>query len=107
VGEGGSNRARNSTGLFAGVLLVAALLGAFGGAGLRRVQEQGAAKDSALPTPVIIVSVGKLLRGGKDASAIRALTARLADSGFVVLDAQAVLAAPPALYLQAGQGAAR
>jgi hypothetical protein len=83
------------------------LISAFGGAGLRWVQEQGAAERSAVTAPVIIVSVGELLRGGSDAVAIRALTARLADGGFLVLDAQAVLAAPPALYLQAGQGAVR
>jgi hypothetical protein len=107
VAEGASNKARNSIGLFAGVLLAAAFVGAFGGAGLRWMQEQGAARASTGPTPVIIVSVGDLLRGGEDALAIRALTARLADGGFLVLDAQAVLAAPPALYLPAGQGAAR
>jgi hypothetical protein len=39
--------------------------------------------------------------------AIRALTARLADGGFLVLDAQAVLAAPDTLYLPFGQGAQR
>jgi hypothetical protein len=107
VGEGRSNKALKSIGLFAGVLLAAALVGAFGGAGLRWVQEQGAAEYAFGPAPVIIVSVGELLRGGQDAVAIRALAARLADSGFLVLDAQAVLAAPPALYLQAEQGAAR
>ena len=107
MAEGGSNKVRNSVGLSVAVVIVAALVGAFGGAGLRWVQQQGAAEASAVTAPVVILSVGELLRGGEDAVAIRAPTARLADGGFLVLDAQAVLAAPPVLYLQAGQGAAQ
>jgi hypothetical protein len=54
----------------------------------------------------MILSVADLLRGGTDPLEIRALADRLADGGFLVLDAQAVLAAPSELYLPAGPGTA-
>ena len=99
--------ATNRAGLVAALLLGAVMAGAVGGAGLRWIQERGVAEDPAVPPPVIILSVAELLRSGKDALEIRALADQLADGGFLVLDAQAVLAAPPALYLQAGQGTVR
>jgi len=103
VGEGGENRA----GLIAPLLLGAAMAGAVGGGGLRWIQDQGVADDPAVPPPVIILSVAELLRSGKDALEIRALADQLADGDFLVLDAQAVLAAPPERYLRARQGAVR
>ena len=49
--------------------------------------------------PVVILDLGQAVRAGKDAAAIRAMADRLAGAGLLVLDAQAVLAAPAALYL--------
>jgi hypothetical protein len=103
VGEGGSTHAGNRLGLVTGLLVAAAVSGAVGGTGVRLLQEWGFAGHPAARNPVIILSVADLLRGGKDALAVRALAGRLADGGFLVLDAQAVLAAPPELYLQAAE----
>ena len=106
MGEGRLANAPDSMGVIAGVLLTAALAGAFGGAVMQWVQASIFAAGEPASTPVMILSVGDLLRGGTDALEIRALADRLAESGFLVLDAQAVLAAPSQLYLQAGQGTA-
>ena len=103
MGEGGGNRA----GFVAALLLGAVMAGAVGGGGLRWIQDQGVADDPAVPPPVIILSVAELLRSGKDALEIRALADQLAAGGFLVLDAQSVLAAPPSLYLQPGHGTVR
>jgi hypothetical protein len=103
MGEGGFLNGRSRMGLTAGVLLTAVLAGAVGGAVMRWVQASNATTSEPASTPVIILSVADLLRDGKDALEIRALADRLAEGGFLVLDAQAVLAAPSALYLQAGQ----
>ena len=104
MGEGGANGAGSGLGLVAGLLMVVAVGALVGAAGLRWVQGLDSASERAASAPVIILSVADLVRGGKDALEIRALAKRLADGGFLVLDAQAVLAAPPGLYLQAGQG---
>jgi hypothetical protein len=85
--------------MLAVVLLVSALAGALGGAGLRAIQDRGGDETAALRPPVLVLSVAEALRAGQDAAAIRGLAQRLADGGFLVLDAQAVLAAPRALSL--------
>ena len=81
------------------VLVVSAIAGALGGAGLRALQDRGSEDATALRPPVLVLSVADALRAGRDATAIRGLAQRLADGGFLVLDAQAVLAAPRALSL--------
>ena len=81
------------------VLVVSAIAGALGGAGLWAIQDRGSDETAALRPPVLVLSVADALRAGRDATAIRGLAQRLADGGFLVLDAQAVLAAPRALSL--------
>jgi hypothetical protein len=105
VGEGDSQKAGNSVGL-AGVLVVAVLGGVVGAASLFLTQQRGEPANPTASTPVIILSVADRLRSGEDALAIRARADRLAAGGFLVLDAQAVLAAPPALYRPVGEGSA-
>jgi hypothetical protein len=106
VGERHSPKADKRLSFAAGTLLAAVLAGAFGGAALQSLRDTGVAGGQGPSTPVIILSVADLLRGGKNALEIRALADRLADGGFLVLDAQAVLAAPSELYLHAGPGTA-
>ena len=102
-----SARRRNLTrACVAAMLLAAALAGAIGGAGRIGSPKRGGDRCPA-PPPVIILSVADVLLAGRDAGQIRGLADRLADGGFVVLDAQAVLAAPDALYLPFGKGALR
>jgi hypothetical protein len=103
VGESGSILAGTRLGLVAWLLIGAVVGGAVGAAGLRLLQERVSADHAGDGAPMVIVSVADLVRGGKDALEIRALADRLADGGFLVLDTQAVLAAPSELYLQAGQ----
>jgi hypothetical protein len=91
----------------AAMLLAAALAGAIGGFGAHRLAERWLATDASPQPPVIVLSVADALLAGRDAGQIRGLAERLADGGFVVLDAQAVLAAPDTLYLPFGQGAQR
>ena len=91
----------------AAMLLAAALAGAIGGFGAHRLAESWLATDALTQPPVITLSVADALLAGLDAGQIRGLAERLADGGFVVLDAQAVLAAPDALYLPFGKGAPR
>jgi hypothetical protein len=88
--------------MLAVVLLVSALAGALGGAGLRAIQDRGSDDTAALRPPVLVLSVADALRAGRDATAIRGLAQRLADGGFLVLDAQAVLAAPQELFVPKG-----
>ena len=91
----------------AAILLAAALAGAIGGFGGHRLAERWLETDATTQPPVIILSVADALLAGRDAGQIRGLAERLGDGGFVVLDAQAVLAAPDALYLPFGKGAPR
>ena len=104
MGEGFAKRAGGGTVFFAAVLLAAAVVGALGGAGLRWVHDGGAADDAPAAAPVIVLGIADLVRAGNDAAEIRALAERLAAGGFLVLDAQAVLAAPAELYLRPEQG---
>jgi hypothetical protein len=106
VGERHSPKADKRLSFAAGPLLAAVLAGAVGGAALQSIRDTGVAGGQGPSTPVIILSIGDLLRDGTDALEIRALADRLAEGGFIVLDAQAVLAAPSELYLHAGQGTA-
>ena len=105
MGEGDTQKAGNGVGL-AGVGLVAALGGVLGAGGVFLAQQRGEPANPTAATPVIILSVADRLRSGEDALAIRARADRLAAGGFLVLDAQAVLAAPPALYRPVGEGSA-
>jgi hypothetical protein len=89
------------------MLLAAALAGAIGGFGAHRLADRWLATDASRQPPVIILSVADALLAGRDAGQIRGLAERLADGGFVVLDAQAVLAAPNTLYLPFGKGPQR
>jgi hypothetical protein len=106
VGERHSPKADKRLSFADGTLLAAGLAGAVGGAALQSIQDSGVAGGEGPSAPVMILSVGDLLRDGTDALQIRVLADRLAESGFLVLDAQAVLAAPSELYLQAGPGTA-
>jgi len=84
------------------VLLVSAAAGAFSAAGLRLIDDGRPDRTWALRPPIIVLSVADALRAGQDAGDIRARARRLADGGVLVLDAQAVLAAPQALSVPNG-----
>ncbi|MFE8032861.1 hypothetical protein [Thiohalocapsa marina] len=87
------------------VLLLSVLGGALGSAVFQAVQAQLAAGMPPESPPLVILNLADAVRAGQDAAGIRAMAERLADGGFLVLDAQAVLAAPAALYLgQGGEG---
>lgn len=103
MGERHSPKADKRLSFAAGTSLAAVLAGAVGGAALQSIRDTGIAGGQGPSTPVMILSVAELLHGGTEALEIRVLADRLADGGFLVLDAQAVLAAPSGLYLQAGQ----
>ncbi|MFE8034502.1 hypothetical protein [Thiohalocapsa marina] len=88
-----------------GVVLLSILGGALGSAAFQAVQAHFVVEDASAPPPLVILNLADALRAGRDAAGIRAMAERLADGGFVVLDAQAVLAAPGELYLgQGGEG---
>ena len=93
--------------LNAAFLIGALLTGALGGIGSSQLAQGwlGPGIDERSQPPLIILSVADALMAGRDARQIRALAERLADGGFLVLDGQAVLAAPPELYLPLGEGA--
>lgn len=95
--------------LSAAVLIGALLAGAIGGIGASQLAEGwiGTGADERSQPPLIILSVADALMAGHDARQIRALAERLADGGFLVLDGQAVLAAPAELYLPLGEGTGR
>jgi hypothetical protein len=95
--------------LSAAWLFGALLAGAFGGIGSSQLAQGwlGPGADERSQPPLIILSVADAVMAGRDARQIRALAERLADGGFLVLDEQAVLAAPGELYLPLGEGAGR
>jgi hypothetical protein len=77
-----------------------ALAGVLGGLIGGLVADRLTALDQNDPAnPILVLSVADWLRSGQDGEAIRTLADGLADHGFLVLDHQAVLAAPEALYL--------
>ncbi|MBK1700214.1 hypothetical protein [Thiococcus pfennigii] len=67
--------------------------------------------ELALRPPVVLFDLAGAVRDrpperlGAAVAQARAQAERLAAGGFLVLDAQAVIAAPPELYLDAGAGA--
>jgi hypothetical protein len=75
------------------------------------VAERQLWRDLALRPPVVIFDLAATVGGGESSTLDARLAAerdrakRLAAGGFLVLDAQAVIAAPPELYLAAGAGA--
>jgi hypothetical protein len=93
-------------GLSTALVIGALLAGALGGILASPLTQGGmatGAEERAQP-PLVILSVADALMAGRDARAIRALAERFADGGFLVLDAQAVLAAPAELYLPLAEG---
>lgn len=87
------------------LLFGAVLVGAVVGLGISQKRLSALAWDAARQPPVVILSVADAIRAGLDAEQIRVFSERLADRGFLVLDAQAVLAAPAALSLSLGEEA--
>ncbi|WPL15727.1 hypothetical protein Thiowin_00644 [Thiorhodovibrio winogradskyi] len=77
-------------------VLTAVLGGLIGGL----VADRMAVNQDHPANSILVLSVADWLRGGQDGAAIRTLAERLAEHGFLVLDDQAVLAAPEALFLQ-------
>jgi len=95
--------------LTAGLLMTALLAGALGGVAASQLGQgwMGIGADSRAQPPLIMLSVAEAVMAGRDAREIRALAERFADAGFVVLDGQAVLAAPAELYLPLSKGVGR
>jgi hypothetical protein len=96
---------RSTPRLPAQVLALSVLSGALAAAAFQALEARLADDGADVQPPLIILDVAAAIAAGKDAAAIRATADRLADAGLLVLDAQAVLAAPTALYVpQAGAG---
>jgi len=95
--------------LSAAWLVGALLAGALGGIGSSQLAQGwlGPYADERSQPPLIIFSVADALMAGRDARQIRALADGFSDAGFLVLDGQAVLAAPGELYLPLSEGAGR
>ncbi|MEA3643526.1 MAG: hypothetical protein VBE63_26865 [Lamprobacter sp.] len=89
------------------LLFGAVLAGAVVGLGISQKRLAALAGDAARQPPVVILSVAEAVRAGLDAGQIQVFSERLAARGFLVLDAQAVLAAPAELSLPLGEKAGR
>ncbi|MBK1621532.1 hypothetical protein CKO42_24590 [Lamprobacter modestohalophilus] len=89
------------------LLFGAVLAGAVVGLGISQKRLAALAGDAARQPPVVILSVSEAVRAGLDAGQIRVFAERLAERGFLVLDGQAVLAAPAELYLPLSEGIGR
>ncbi|MBK5941856.1 hypothetical protein CCR96_21965 [Halochromatium roseum] len=89
------------------LLFGAVLAGAVVGLGISQKRLAALARDAAGQPPVIILSVSEAVRAGLDAGQIRVFAERLGERGFLVLDAQAVLAAPAELSLPMGEETGR
>ncbi len=89
------------------LLFGAVLAGAVVGLGISQKRLSVRAQDAARQPPVVILSVAEAVRAGLDAGQIRMFSERLAERGFLVLDAQAVLAAPAELSLPLGDEVGR
>ncbi|MBK5969339.1 MULTISPECIES: hypothetical protein [Thiorhodovibrio] len=100
MGEIGAKR----TSLSGASMAIPVLVGALGGLVGALVADRIAAEPDNQANLVVVLSVADWLRGGQDGEAIRTLAERLAEHGFLVLDDQAVLAAPEELYLQPTEG---
>ncbi|MFP4077019.1 MAG: hypothetical protein ACLFTD_11145 [Halochromatium sp.] len=86
------------------LLFGAVLAGAVVGLGISQKRLSALVGDTARQPPVVILSIADAIRTGLDAEQIRVFSERLAERGFLVLDAQAVLAAPAVLSLPLGEG---
>ncbi|MEA1052562.1 hypothetical protein U5801_22530 [Lamprobacter modestohalophilus] len=89
------------------LLFGAVLAGAVVGLGISQKRLAALAGDAARQPPVVILSVSEAVRAGLDAGQIRVFAERLGERGFLVLDEQAVLAAPAELYLPLSEGVGR
>lgn len=92
------------TSLSGASLAIPLLAGVLGGLVGALVADRMLAEPDDQSTPILVLSVADWLRSGQDGEAIRTLAERLADHGYLVLDDQAVLAAPEALYLPPTEG---
>ncbi|EIC24011.1 hypothetical protein [Thiorhodovibrio frisius] len=99
----GEMRAKR-TSLSGASMAIPVLVGALGGLVGALVADRMMAELDVQATPILVLSVADWVRGGQDGEAIRTLAERLAEHGFLVLDDQAVLAAPEELYLPPTEG---
>ncbi|EIC22798.1 hypothetical protein [Thiorhodovibrio frisius] len=100
MGEGKQDRSEWINPRLAIPVLTAVLGGLIGSL----VADRMAVNQDHQANPILVLSVADWLRGGQDGSEIRTLAEGLAEHGFLVLDDQAVLAAPEGLYLQPTEG---